>query len=164
MSYLAFHFVTRESSLEGSLKTSKPPAQKARPFNSGRSSAQRGEKVGIVHRALNATPLWKLKRFSENHHSVTGARALRNSSNTNRRIRKVVGHDSKSASRGLSEGRVTEAKLFNKECIVAQEVGRLLRIGERGDRVSLRIIRVRQINRAGDGMHEPCFRLSELES
>ena len=122
----------------GHLKTSQPPAQESRPLSSGRSSVQNGEEIGIVDRALNAASLRKLRRpFS------TNGRSERGNSDTNRIVHIVICHDAKCARGGLSEGRVAETKLLNKEGTIAKEVRRLLRAGEWGNWVGLGIVQVR---------------------
>ena len=59
---------------------------------------------------------------------------------TYRGICKVVANGAHSARRDLSEGSVTEAKLFDQECIVTEQVGCFFGIPERRDRVSLWIV------------------------
>jgi len=106
---LSRRVVSQVTSLKGRSKTLQPPAQEGRPFRSGRSSIQNGEEIGIVDRALNAAPLWE------------------------RIVHVVIGHNAECARRELSEGRVTEAKLLDKERIVAEEVRCLLCTSQRGD-------------------------------
>lgn len=74
----------------------------------------------------------KIKPFSTDHKTST-----RGSDDTNRRVRKIINHHAHSASRGLSEGRVTETKLLDQESVVTKQVGGPLRARERGDRIGL---------------------------
>ena len=60
--------------------------------------------------------------------------------NTNRGVDEVIVHNAHSARRDLSDARVTVAKLFEQESVVAKHVGGIFRTCERRDRVSLRII------------------------
>jgi len=71
-----------------------PPAQRGRPFDSGR--AQSREEIGIVDRALSSLSIWELG------------------------VGEVVGYDTLSASRGLSEARVSEADLLEQERIATE--------------------------------------------
>ena len=64
------------------------------------------------------------------------------SNGTNGRVRDVFNHHSQSASRELSEGRVTEANLLEQESIVPEYVGCPFRTHERGDRIGLGIVEV----------------------
>jgi hypothetical protein len=41
---------------------SPPSAYEIRPFGNGRVSVQVGKEIGVVDWALNAAPLWKLKK------------------------------------------------------------------------------------------------------
>jgi len=41
--------------------SSPPPAHQIRPSRSGCGSAQGGEEIGIIYRALSTASLWKLK-------------------------------------------------------------------------------------------------------
>ena len=74
---------------------------------------------------------------------ATSQRHLANTENKakkqNRRVRNVVAYDTPSASRDLSERRVTEAELFEQESIVAEQVGSLLCVHKWRGRVGLEI-------------------------
>ena len=56
---------------------------------------------------------------------------------TDRRVRDVINHYTKSASRGLSERRVSVPELLDQESIFTENVGCILRAHERGDRIGL---------------------------
>ena len=66
-----------------------------------------------------------------------------NRGDTNRGGCDVIEHDAHSATRGLSEARVTGAELFDQVSIVAKHCGGILRIRIRRDRVSLGITVIR---------------------
>jgi hypothetical protein len=71
--------------------------------------------------------------------------------NNNREVCKVIGHDAQSARRDLSERCVAEPELLDQES-VAEQVGGVLRAGERRDWVSLGIAVVRlRIGRFSSG-------------
>ena len=120
-----------------------PPTQEIRPFSRGRSSVQDGEKISIVDRALSTASFWELiimKSISMN------AQPEYIGNNTNLGVCDVIEHDAQGASRILSEARVAEAHLLDQESIVTEDVGGILRVHERGDRVSLGIVVVRSRN------------------
>ena len=114
-----------------------PSAHELRTLVNGRVSTQGGEKNGIVDRALNAAPCWKLG-VVEPVSSYTQQAHIRN--NTNLGVYDVVCHDVQGTTRVLSEARVTEAKLLNKESIVAEQVGSILCAHERGNGIGLGIV------------------------
>jgi hypothetical protein len=72
----------------------------------------------------------------------TNVQPARSSSDTDRRVYKVISQNATGASRGLSEGCVTEAKLLDEERIVTEQVCCLLRASERGDWVGLEKVEV----------------------
>ena len=82
---------------------SPPPADKTRPSGNGCVSAQGGEEIGVIYRALNAASPWKLK--TEKSVSIIGyAAGVQQGKDANCGICEVVNYDTNSARRGLGDG------------------------------------------------------------
>ena len=117
-----------------------PSAQEFRPVGNSRISAKGGEKIGIIDCALSAASGWELEVMEP---ISTNAQPVYTRNNTDRGVYDIIDHDANSATRVLSETRVTEAQLLDQESIVTEQVGSILCAHERRDRVSLRTIVVR---------------------
>ena len=96
------------------------------------------EEIGFVDCTLSGVALWKLKIVKQ-----ISANAQPAENNTDRGVCQVIGHDGPSASRDLSDRRVTESELLKQESVLAEHAGDLFRTLERRDRVSLGIAVVR---------------------
>ena len=150
------------TSFGDSSRISHPPAQEIRPLSSGRGPVERGEEVGIIHRALSTAPLRKLERKAETIQYLD-CQPEHNNKDTNLGICDVIGEYGKSASGDLSKRRVAKAELLDQESVVTEQVGCALCARKRSNWIRLLIVGVMLWDRSiEDGMDEPNFRQQGL--